>query len=310
MFNPPTLEDLQQTRRANEKLVLEALDSKPEWVETELAKTTGLALSHLRAALASLLDQGRVRRLPGTGTRAVYGLADPGLADVPATPLTENAERIREYLQGRADSALYMSNELHLSREEIMAALSLLNAHNMITCTFVGSLVIFRLKEKEDLDAEKATKAAEEEAAKENKAANPTKNSPAKTSRKASSSKAASASAQAKAEEEKPASKQASKKPAKKTAAKKTASKAASKAGNAKTSTAKTAPKKATAKKTAATKTAETKTAAKPAAKKTASKKPAAKASAQAADKAADKADADSPKKPVRKRASKATSDK
>ena len=84
MFNPPTLEDLQETRRANEKLVLKALESKPEWVETELAKTTGLALSHLRAALASLLDQGRVRRLPGTGTRAVYGLADPGLADTHA----------------------------------------------------------------------------------------------------------------------------------------------------------------------------------------------------------------------------------
>jgi len=40
MFNPPTVEDLQETRRANEKLVLAALDSKPEWVETELAKTT------------------------------------------------------------------------------------------------------------------------------------------------------------------------------------------------------------------------------------------------------------------------------
>ncbi|MDO4245533.1 transcriptional regulator [Deinococcus sp. VB343] len=147
MFNPPTLEDLQETRRANEKLVLAALESKPEWVETELAKTTGLALSHLRAALASLLDQGRVRRLPGTGTRAVYGLADPGLADVPATPLTENAKKIRDYLEGRADSALYMSDQLRLTREEVMAALSLLNAHGMITCTFVGSLVIFRLKE-------------------------------------------------------------------------------------------------------------------------------------------------------------------
>ncbi|ANC71435.1 transcription initiation factor IIE subunit alpha family protein [Deinococcus radiodurans] len=147
MFNPPTLEDLQETRRANEKLVLAALESKPEWVETELAKTTGLALSHLRAALASLLDQGRVRRLPGTGTRAVYGLADPGLADVPATPLTENAKKVRDYLEGRADSALYMSDQLRLTREEVMAALSLLNAHGMITCTFVGSLVIFRLKE-------------------------------------------------------------------------------------------------------------------------------------------------------------------
>ena len=31
--------------------------------------------------------------------------------------------------------------------EEIMAALSLLNAHGQITCTFVGSLVIFRLRE-------------------------------------------------------------------------------------------------------------------------------------------------------------------
>lgn len=164
MFNPPTLEDLQETRRANEKLVLEALDSKPEWVETELAKTTGLALSHLRAALASLLDQGRVRRLPGTGTRAVYGLADPGLADVPATPLTEDALRIREYLEGRADSALYMSDQLRLSREEIMAALSLLNAHGMITCTFVGSLVIFRLKEQQALDAEAAEAAAAAEA--------------------------------------------------------------------------------------------------------------------------------------------------
>ncbi|GGI85417.1 transcriptional regulator [Deinococcus wulumuqiensis] len=147
MFNPPTLEDLQETRRANEKLVLAALESKPEWVETELAKTTGLALSHLRAALASLLDQGRVRRLPGTGTRAVYGLADPGLADVPAGPLTENAKKVRDYLEGRADSALYMSDQLRLTREEVMAALSLLNAHGMITCTFVGSLVIFRLKE-------------------------------------------------------------------------------------------------------------------------------------------------------------------
>lgn len=156
MFNPPTLEDLQKTRRANEKLVLEALDSKPEWVETELAKTTGLALSHLRAALASLLDQGRVRRLPGTGTRAVYGLADPGLADVPATPLTEDALRVREYLEGRADTALYMSEQLRLTREEVMAAVSLLNAHGMINCTFVGSLVIFRLKEQQALDAETA----------------------------------------------------------------------------------------------------------------------------------------------------------
>ena len=147
MFNPPTLEDLQETRRANEKLVLKALESKPEWVETELAKTTGLALSHLRAALASLLDQGRVRRLPGTGTRAVYGLADPGLADVPATPLTPDALKVRDYLEGRADSALYMSEQLRMTREDVMAALSLLNAHGQITCTFVGSLVIFRLKE-------------------------------------------------------------------------------------------------------------------------------------------------------------------
>lgn len=146
-FNPPTVEDLQETRRANEKLVLSALESKPEWVETELAKTTGLALSHLRAALASLLDQGRVRRLPGTGTRAVYGMADPGLADVPATPLTEDATEIRDYLRGRADSALHMSEELRLTRDDVMAAVSLLNAHGMITCTFVGNLVIFRLKE-------------------------------------------------------------------------------------------------------------------------------------------------------------------
>lgn len=147
MFNPPTIDDLQQTRRANEKLVLAALDSKPEWVETELARFTGLALSHLRAALASLLDQGRVRRLPGTGTRAVYGLADPGLADVPATPLTADSNKILDYLRGRADSALHMAEQLRMTRDEIMAELSLLNAHGLISCTFVGSLVIFRLKE-------------------------------------------------------------------------------------------------------------------------------------------------------------------
>jgi GntR family transcriptional repressor for pyruvate dehydrogenase complex len=158
MFNPPTVEDLQETRRANEKLVLAALDSKPEWVETELAKTTGLALSHLRAALASLLDQGRVRRLPGTGTRAVYGLADPGLADVPASPLSPLAKKVRFYLEGRADSALHMAEELRSTREEIMASLSLLNAHNMITCTFVGSLVIFRLKEAQALLDQKDSK--------------------------------------------------------------------------------------------------------------------------------------------------------
>ena len=158
MFNPPTVEDLQETRRANEKLVLAALDSKPEWVETELAKTTGLALSHLRAALASLLDQGRVRRLPGTGTRAVYGLADPGLADVPATPLTGDAKKIREYLEGRADSALHMAEQLRMTREDIMTALSLLNAHKQITCTFVGSLVVFRLREAQALVSEKDTK--------------------------------------------------------------------------------------------------------------------------------------------------------
>lgn len=165
MFNPPTLEDLQETRRANEKLVLRALESKAEWVETELAKTTGLALSHLRAALASLLDQGRVRRLPGTGTRAVYGLADPGLADVAATPLTDDSLRVRDYLEGRADSALFMSEQLRLSREEVMAALSLLNAHKMITCTFVGSLVIFRLKEVQALEPEIPAAAAKKEKA-------------------------------------------------------------------------------------------------------------------------------------------------
>lgn len=147
MFNPPTIDDLQQTRRANEKIVLAALESKPEWVETELARHTGLALSHLRAALASLLDQGRVRRLPGTGTRAVYGLADPGLADVPATPLGEDEDKILDYLRGRADSALHMAEQLRMTREDVMASLSLMNAHKLITCTFVGSLVIFRLKE-------------------------------------------------------------------------------------------------------------------------------------------------------------------
>lgn len=97
-----------------------------------------------------------MRRLPGTGTRAVYGLADPGLADVPATPLTEDAKRVREYLQGRADSALYMSEQLRMTREDVMKALSLLNAHGMITCTFVGSLVIFRLKETQALGQEQA----------------------------------------------------------------------------------------------------------------------------------------------------------
>lgn len=158
MFNPPTVEDLQETRRANEKLVLAALDSKPEWVETELAKTTSLALSHLRAALASLLDQGRVRRLPGTGTRAVYGLADPGLADVPATLLTADAKKIRDYLEGRADSALHMAEQLRMTREDIMAALSLLNAHKQITCTFVGSLVVFRLREAQALIDQKDNK--------------------------------------------------------------------------------------------------------------------------------------------------------
>jgi len=147
MFNPPTVDDLQQTRRANEKLVLAALESKPEWVETELARHTGLALSHLRAALASLLDQGRVRRLPGTGTRAVYGLADPGLADVPAAPLDARSKKVLEYLRGRADSALHMAEQLRMTREEVMAALSLLNAHGLVSCTFVGSLVVFRLKE-------------------------------------------------------------------------------------------------------------------------------------------------------------------
>lgn len=147
MFNPPTLEDLQETRRANEKLVLEALESKPEWVETDLARTTGLALSHLRGALQSLLDQGRVRRLPGTGTRAVYGIADPGFTPVEATPLTPDAEAIVQHLQGRGDSAFHIGEQLDLTREEVMAALSLMNAHNMLSCTFVGSLVVFRLKE-------------------------------------------------------------------------------------------------------------------------------------------------------------------
>lgn len=303
MFNPPTLEDLQETRRANEKLVLEALDSKPEWVETELAKTTGLALSHLRAALASLLDQGRVRRLPGTGTRAVYGLADPGLADVPATPLTEDALRIREYLEGRADSAFYMSNELRLSREEIMAALSLLNAHNMITCTFVGSLVIFRLKEQQALDAEAVAAAETAEAAEQ---AETVRNSAAKTRKAKAQAGASGAELEVSADD-------SIAEPAKKTAAKSAAK----------------APKKSAAKKTAAKAiTGETTTdeaatddvtesapapAKKPAAEKAPKKaaapkaKPAAKAKADASKA---KADADAPaepgaQKPVRKRVSK-----
>ncbi|UFA50892.1 hypothetical protein LMT64_03020 [Deinococcus radiophilus] len=266
MFNPPTLEDLQETRRANEKLVLEALDSKPEWVETELAKTTGLALSHLRAALASLLDQGRVRRLPGTGTRAVYGLADPGLADVPATPLTEDALRIREYLEGRADSALYMSDQLRLTREEIMAALSLLNAHGMITCTFVGSLVIFRLKEQQQAleGAGEAAQVAEPAA----------KTTAKKSTRKTATSKAA-----------KPADDSA--KPAAKPAKKATGKAAKAKAGgDTAESEAEVAPKKAAVKKAPA------------------KKAPAAKAAkADAAGATAEEAEA--PKKaPTRKRVS------
>jgi hypothetical protein len=54
-----------------------------------------------------------------------------------------------------------MSDQLRMTREDVMTALSLLNAHGMITCTFVGSLVIFRLKETQALGQDAAPDKAE-----------------------------------------------------------------------------------------------------------------------------------------------------
>lgn len=131
----------------NEKLVFVVLESKFEWVEIEFVKIIGLVFLYLWVVFVSLFDQGWVCCLFGIGICVVYGLVDFGFVDVFVILFIENVKKVCDYFEGCVDFVLYMSDQLCLICEEVMVVLLLFNVYGMIICIFVGSLVIFCLKE-------------------------------------------------------------------------------------------------------------------------------------------------------------------
>lgn len=149
LFNPPTaaMQSKQAPMQAqHDQLLLSILSQNDSWSEGELAKASALAISHVRQTLNSLMEQGKVRRL-GSGMRAFYGLAQSGLPSVHVDlqqDLSDAAQTVLNYLQGRSDSISNISQKVRLPREEVSVALATLEAHGLISCSFVGMLAIFR----------------------------------------------------------------------------------------------------------------------------------------------------------------------
>ncbi|MBB6096765.1 putative ArsR family transcriptional regulator [Deinobacterium chartae] len=136
------------TRKPAEEKILEVLPTRSEWNEVDLAKTVGLTPTHVRNALGSLLEQGLVRQISVYGdSKTYYGMASSGLEPVEAGPLTREAERVLTHLQDRPDTISNIAHTLRLSRAQVESALALLEANDLIACSFVGMLVVFRTRD-------------------------------------------------------------------------------------------------------------------------------------------------------------------
>ncbi|UQN10307.1 MarR family winged helix-turn-helix transcriptional regulator [Deinococcus sp. QL22] len=147
----PSQEDLNITMRANAALVLGVLEAGQAYVETDLVKATGLALSHLRMALGNLQATGEVQRLDGVGTRAMYRLEQLDLPEPEGDTLTPEGERVAAHLahvtaRSASDTATNIATGLRLPRVEVDQALAVLNAQGRLAYTRIANLVTYTLR--------------------------------------------------------------------------------------------------------------------------------------------------------------------
>jgi GntR family transcriptional repressor for pyruvate dehydrogenase complex len=152
-FRPaPDQAALNATMRANAALVLGLLEPGQEYVETDLVKTTGLALSHLRMALGNLQATGQLQRLDKVGTRAMYRLEQLDLPAPNGDTLTPEGERVAMHLahvtaRSASDTAVNIATGLQLARADVDQVLAVLNAQGRLAYTRVGNIVMYTLRD-------------------------------------------------------------------------------------------------------------------------------------------------------------------
>lgn len=145
-------DELRAALQGHKDRVRKAMVPGTEYTETELLKATDLAISHLRRALAALIDESVVRRVEGSTptTRATYALESFDLPLPGRERLNATDRRVLEHLRtttlrGGRDSVGGIADRLGLARPDVEAALALLHARRWLKWTRVGALALYAL---------------------------------------------------------------------------------------------------------------------------------------------------------------------
>ena len=147
----PTTREVQAQVRERAALVLPHVTRSGVTERDLTAALPDLAISHLRAALTWLLDDGQIVRSEkgNTNTRCVYHL---NVLDLPEPRPVPNRgdQRVERHLTqvslaGAHDTAINMASVLRLPRYEVERGLSALQAQGRLRCKWVGSLPVFRV---------------------------------------------------------------------------------------------------------------------------------------------------------------------
>lgn len=145
-------DELRAALQGHKDRVRKAMVPGREYTETELLKATDLAISHLRRALAALIDESVVRRVEGStpATRATYALESFDMPLPGRERLNATDRRVLEHLRattlrGGRDSVGGIADRLGLSRQDVEGTLALLHARRWLKWTRVGALALYAL---------------------------------------------------------------------------------------------------------------------------------------------------------------------
>lgn len=149
----PDQAELAARRQENAALVLALFQGDEELSEVQLRARTNLELSHLRAALLSLTQEGELRRLEGggPGTRALYRRDALELPTARGDTLSPEGVRIERALReatirNTRESVSSLSANLALDRKDVEAQLAILHAAGRLRWMRVGHLALLSLQ--------------------------------------------------------------------------------------------------------------------------------------------------------------------
>ena len=118
--------------------LLELLSTRPRWTDGELLTRLELQAPVLQELLSDLLAKGTIRRrFAPSVSDAVYSLNAPQIPEQ-ALSLSPVQQRVQAFLLGRKETLGSIAAALHLPKEEVADALSELDDHDLLSCSFVG----------------------------------------------------------------------------------------------------------------------------------------------------------------------------